>query len=260
MPQPIGVGQSMVLVRSVLFTFASAALAAGALGAPLRLAAHTACAQDATGCVEMRMHWDFARTDKPPIGADGMLAVRGRLGKGDAEAYRLALSTLPSAGLDLGEVAYLGRSRDGLPMIMTDKGPLTIETRGVHVGRGGAVVIVNTKTRSVKRYYMGGLAGATYVIAGASRIGVLTKTGACLSPPMARPGALKAVDHCGSIAPKPVVGLAFSERVAGAIAPAPDADLALIRKLLPQTADLDDETLHTKIGRIDNDHLVVTPW
>jgi hypothetical protein len=250
----------MVLVRSVLITIASAAMAAGAWGAPLRLVAHTACANDTTVCVEMNMHWDFARTDKPPIGADGTLAVRGRLGKGEVEAYRLALSTLPSAGLDLGEVAYLGRSRDGLPMIMTDKGPLTVETRGVHVGRGGAVVIVNTKARGVKRYYMGGLAGATYVIAGASRIGVLTKRGVCLAPPMARPGALKTADHCGGGVPGVAQGLAFSEPLAGAIAPAPDADLALIRKLLPQTADFDDETLRTKIGRIDKDHLVVTPW
>jgi len=250
----------MALVRSVVIAFATAALAAGALGAPLRLAAHTACSKADTGCLEMRMHWDFARTDKPPIGVDGTLAVRGRLGAGEVDAYRLALSTLPSAGLDLGEVAYLGRSRDGLPMIMTDKGPLTIETRGVHVGRGGAVVVVNTKTRKVWRNYMGGLAGATYVVAGAERIGVLTKTGLCLSPPMARPGTLKTVAHCGSGVPKPVAGLAFSERIAGAIAPAPDADLAMIRKLLPQTADLDDETLHTKIGRIDKDHLVVTPW
>lgn len=250
----------MALVRSVVILFATAAMAAGALGAPLRLAAHTACSKTDTGCLEMRMHWDFARTDKPPIGADGTLAVRGRLGKGEVEAYRLALSTLPSAGLDLGEVAYLGRSRDGLPMILTDRGPLTIETRGVHVGRGGSVVIVNTKSRSVKRTYMGGLAGATYVIAGANRIGVLTKTGVCLTPPMARPGALKAVDHCGSGAAKPVAGIAFSERVAGAIVPAPDADLALIRRIMPQTADLDDETLHSKIGRIDKDHLVVTPW
>lgn len=250
----------MVLVRSVLITFATAALAAGALGAPLRLAAHTACAKGATGCVEMRMHWDFARTDKPPIGTDGTLAVRGRLGKREVDAYRLALSTLPSAGLDLGEVAYLGRSRDGRPIIMTDKGPLAIDTRGVHVGRGGAVVVVNTKTRRLKRSYMGGLAGATYVIAGADRVGVLTRTGMCLSPPMARPGALKAVAHCGTGAPKPAAGLAFSERVGGAIAAAPDADLALIRKLLPQTAEFDDETLRTKIGRIDKDHLVVTPW
>ncbi|NOT40115.1 MAG: hypothetical protein HOP13_06460 [Alphaproteobacteria bacterium] len=250
----------MMLVRSAVIMFATTALAAGALGAPLRIVAHTACANDVTVCVEMNMHWDFARTDKPPIGADGMLAVRGRLGKGEVEAYRLALSTLPSAGLDLGEVAYLGRSHDGLPVIMTDKGPLTVETRGVHVGRGGAVVIVNTKARGVKRYYMGGLAGATYVIAGASRIGVLTKRGACLSPPMARPGALKTVAHCGSGAASPATGLAFSEPLAGAITPAPDADLALIRKLLPQTADFDDETLRTKIGRIDKEHLVVTPW
>jgi len=250
----------MVLVRSVIITFATAALAAGALGAPLRLAAHTVCAKDASACIEMRMHWDFARTDKPPIGTDGTLAVRGRLNKGEVEAYRLALSTLPSAGLDLGEVAYLGRSRDGRPVIMTDKGPLAIETRGVHVGRGGSVVIVNTKTRKVKREYLGGLAGATYVIAGANRIGVLTKTGACLSPPTARPGVLTAVAHCGAGAQKAPAGLAFSERVAGVVTPAPDADLALIRKLLPQTAELDDAALHTKVGRIDKETLVVTPW
>lgn len=206
------------------------------------------------------MHWDFARTDKPPIGADGALAVRGRLGNGEVEAYRLALSTLPSAGLNLGEVAYLGRSRDGLPMIMTDKGPLTIATRGVHVGRGGAVAIVNTKTRKVWRSYMGGFADATFVVAGADRVGILTRTGLCLSPPMARPGTLKVVAYCGNDAPKPTAGLAFSERVVGAIAPAPDVDLALIRKLLPQTADFDDETLRTKIGRIDKTHVVVTPW
>jgi hypothetical protein len=250
----------MALVRSVVITFAAAVLAAGATGAPLRVAAHTACSKADTGCIEMRMHWDFARIDKPPIGKDGTLAVRGRLGKGEVEAYRLALSTLPSAGLDLGEVAYLGRSREGRPIIMTDKGPLAIETRGVHVGRGAAVVVVNTKTRKVWRNYMGGLAGATYVVAGAGRIGVLTKTGVCLSPPMARPGTLQAVDHCGTGVPKPAAGLAFSERIGGAISAAPDADLALIRKLLPHTAEFDDETLRTKIGRIDKDHLVVTPW
>jgi hypothetical protein len=260
MHQPIEVGQTMALVRSVLTAGAAGAFAVAAMAAPLRLAAHTSCPKAATDCVEMRMHWDFARTDKPPIGADGTLAVRGRLGKGEAEAYRLALSTLPSAGLDLGEAAYLGRSRDGLPMIMTDKGPLTIETRGVHVGRGGAVVIVNMKTRTVRRTYVGGLTGATYVIGSVTRVGLLTKTGVCLTPPMARPGSLKAVDYCGSVAAKPVAGIAFSERVAGAIAPAPEADLAAIRKIMPQTADLDDETLRSKIGRIDKDHLVVTPW
>lgn len=249
----------MTLVRTVAITFAAAALAAGALGAPLRLAAHTVCAKDAMGCVEMNMHWDFARTDKPPIGADGTLAVRGRLGKGEIDAFRLALSTLPSAGLDLGIVAYLGRSHEGRPVIMTDKGPLAIETRGVQVGRGGAVVLINTKTRKVKREYLGGLAGGTYVFGGANNIGVLTKAGVCLTPPTARPGVLKPVSTCDS-APKTTVGLAFSERVAGGVTPAPDADLALIRKLLPQTVDLDDTTLRTKVGRVDKDTIVVTPW
>ena len=249
-----------MLVRSAIIIFATAALAAGAAGAPLRLAAHTACAKNAAGCIAMRMHWDIARTDKPPIGADGTLAVRGRLSDGDIDAYRLALSTLPAAGLDLGEVAYLGRSHDGFPVIVTDKGPLAIETRGVHVGRGGAVVIVNTRTRAVKRSYLGGFADAIYVIAGANRIGVLTAAGTCLSAPTARPGTLKAATFCSASAAKPAAGIAFSERVAGPVAPAPDADLALIRKLLPQTVELDDETLHAKIGRIDKDHLVVTPW
>ena len=204
-----------MLVRSMIITIATAVLAAGASGAPLRLAAHTVCAKDAAGCLEMRMHWDFARTDKPPIGADGTLAVRGQLGKGEVDAYRLAISTLPSAGLDLGEVAYLGRSHDGRPIIMTDKGPLAIETRGVQVGRGGSLVVVNTRTRAVQRAYLGGLAGATYVIAGANRIGVLTKAGVCLSAPTARPGTLKSATYCGASAPKQVTTHHFSDRRSG---------------------------------------------
>lgn len=203
------------------------------------------------------MHWDAARTDKPTRNAKGLLAVRGSLENDEAEAYLLAL---PGAegGLDFGDVAYLGRSHDGRPTILTNRGKFAIGTRGVQVGRGSAVIIVNTRTKTVKREYLGGLAGATFVVAGVDRIGVMTRSGTCLAPPTMRPGPLKPVQVCGSVSRIPLAG--FSERVAGAIAPAPDVDLALIRKLLPQTEELDDETLRLKIGRIDKHTVVVTPW
>jgi hypothetical protein len=207
----------------------------------------------------MRMHWDFARADKPTRNADGSLAVRGRLGKGAADAYQLAVSGASLGGLDLGVAAYVGRSRDGRPMILTDRGPFTVDTRGVHVGRGSAVVILDTRAKKVKREYFGGVEGGVYVIAGASKVSVLTKRGVCLTPPTAAPGALKSAASCEG-SRTPVEGVGFSERVAGAITAAPEADLALVRKLLPQTAELDDETLRLKIGRIDGRHLVVTPW
>jgi hypothetical protein len=245
----------MALVRSLILFGAAAFAAAGAHAEALR--ALGSCPKTMRECVEMRMHWDFARTDKPTFDAKGAIAVRGRLGDGEAQAFQLSLAA-PEGGLDLGDVAYLGRAKDGLPKILTDRGAFVVETRGVHVGRGSAVVLVNTRSKTLKREYLGGLSGATFVIASADKVGVMTKSGTCLAPPTARPGPLKAVAVCGSVARTPLAG--FSERVAGAIAPAPDADLALIRKLLPQTAEFDDETLRLKIGRIDKNTLVVTPW
>ena len=247
----------MTLVRSVIGAFV-AALLAGAAGADALRVAGT-CPKDTVACLDMHMHWDLARTDKPPFKADGSLSVRGRLGDGEVQAYQLVLSGTALRGLDLGGAAYLGRSKDGRPIIVTDRGPLAIETRGVHMGRGGAVVIVDTRAGKVAREYFGGLAAATYVITDAKKIGVLTKRGTCLTPPSARPGALKIVANCGG-PEQQVERIGFSERLAGSIIEAPDADLAQIRRLLPQTADLDDETLRLKIGRIDGRYLVVTPW
>ena len=58
----------------------------------------------------------------------------------------------------------------------------------------------------------------------------------------------------------PPEGLRFSEALSGAIDTAPGVDLAMIRKLLPQTRELDDAQLRAKIGRLDDQRLVVTPW
>jgi hypothetical protein len=106
---------------------------------------------------------------------------------------------------------------------------------------------------------LGGLDGGTYVVDGPDRIGAAAKNGSCLSPPQSRPGALTAIAGCGDRR-APSDGLKFSEALNGAIEAAPDVDLAMIRKLLPQTHELDDEQLRAKIGRIDATHLVVTPW
>ena len=95
----------------------------------VRFSALSTCpaATDSDACIEMKAHWDFARTDRPTyVGkADGVraIAVRGRLGKGRVRAYELVLPSNGAAHEDyLGEVAYLGRSRDGRPIIVTDRG------------------------------------------------------------------------------------------------------------------------------------------
>ena len=108
----------MTLVRSVIGAFV-AALLAGAAGADALRVAGT-CPKDTVACLDMHMHWDLARTDKPPFKADGFLSVRGRLGEGEVQAYQLALSGTALRGLDLGGAAYLGRSKDGRPIIVTD--------------------------------------------------------------------------------------------------------------------------------------------
>lgn len=232
----------------------------------MRLSALSTCpaATDDGACIEMKMHWDFARTDRPTyVGkADGVraIAVRGRLGKGRVRAYELVL---PSGGAAhetyLGEVAYLGRSRDGRPIIVTDQGPLAIETRGVHVGRSDAVVIIDERARKVVKSYLGGVYDGAYIVRGPDDTVVLSKSGACVSPPQSRPGALATAAACAEPRSLPAT-FAFSERIGGAVKPAGTVDLAMVRKLLPQSSDLTDAQLRAQMGRVGPHHLVVTPW
>src|SRR5262249_55620588 len=140
-----------------------------------------------------------------------------------------------------------------------DKGVLAIETRGLHVGRSEAIAIIDERSRGVVQSYLGGLDGGVYLVRGPRDTVVLSKSGACVSPPQSRPGALKAANGCASGATASNA-IAFSERIAGNIKPAPDADLALIRKLLPQAVDLSDDELRARTGRLSPHHLVVTPW
>lgn len=267
----------MALVRNALIAggaIAASIAAAGASNAAQRVVALTACptAQEGVsgGCLEMTMHWDFARTDRAPFvsgrvtSSDGRivraLKVRGRLGKGGVRAFEIAVSSSDGAGEDyIGEVAYLGRSREGRPIIVTDRGPLAFETRGLHVGRADGVVIIDERAGKVVHSYLGGLHRGVYVVRGPDDVGVVSMSGACLSPPESRPGVLTPVDRCGDRRPLPE-GFAFSESLSGEISTAPDADLAMIRKLLPQTSDLSDAQLRVRIGRLGAHHLVVTPW
>ena len=255
----------MTLVRSIVLSAGVSMIGAFARADDVsRVTAVGDCAAGAP-CIEMILHWDYARTDKPPIAAtraDGsrVLRLRGRIGQ---ERVRFHLLTV-SAGNggrkdDLGTVAYLGRSREGRPVIATDRGALAIETRGLVVGRGDGVVIIDARDGKIVRSLLGGVDGGTYVLRDADRVGVLSKGGACVSPPVARPGPVTAAGDCSGQS-EPADGLAFSEPIIGAIATAPDADLALVRKLLPQTRDLGDAQLRPKIGRLDGRYIVVTPW
>lgn len=258
----------MALVRSILAAASIAVLAAGSAraGETARAAALSVCPSGTGECVEIVLRWDYARTDSPPFvdSATGAtthtLRIRGRLGEGPVQWLRLAVTSTKTARRNrLGVVAYLGRSREGRPIILTDHGPLTIETRGLQVGRAGAVVIVDERVGKIVESFLGGLDAGTYVMRDHDHAVVLSKSGACLSPLLSRPGLLKSAATCGDQS-EPAVGFGFSERIVGAIATAPDADLAMLRRLLPQTRELDDATLRAKVGRLDEHHLVVTPW
>lgn len=243
--------------------------AAKANAAPARLVALSDCpAANRTACLEMIMHWDYARTDRAPLvgkrAAGGntvrVLTVRGALGKGGARFFQLAVTSSGEGRADdLGQVAYLGRSRQGRPIVLTDQGALSIETRGLHVGRADGVVIIDERAGKIAHSYLGGLDGGAYFVAGPDAVGAKGRSGLCALPPESRPGALKGAASCGDQRPSSD-GLAFSERIAGAISPAPDANLALIRKLLPQTAEMSDADLRARVGRVGEHHLVVTPW
>ncbi len=259
----------MALVRCILIVVSAIALQNGTAFAEgaVRLRALQDCprASDDSGCVEMMMHWDAARTDRPRVLAEAdeaahVIAVRGRLGAGPVRAYELVVTPHdPADKKDLGAVAYLGRSRDWRPVIATDQGALAIETRGVQVGRSQGVSIIDERTRKVVASYLSGLSGGVYIVRGPDDTVVLSKGGICVSAPPSRPGTLSPASGCDR---DPAVGeaLRFSERIAGDFKAASDAQLAVVRALLPQARDLSDAQLRGQVGRLGPHHLVVTPW
>jgi hypothetical protein len=185
-------------------------------------------------CVEMMMRWDTART-----------------------AFELVVTPHDRADKrDLGAVAYLGRSRDWRPVIVTDQGALTIETRGVQVGRSQGVAIIDERTRKVVASYLSGLNGGVYIVRGPDNMIVLSKGGACVSAPPSLPGTLSPASGCDPTAGENH----FSERIAGDFKPASDAQLAVVRAVLPQSRDLSDTQLRAQVGRLGPHHLIVTPW
>lgn len=232
----------------LLFLLGVAALAAGA------------CVADAarvTALSEMILHRDYARTDKPPfVGGGQALAVRGRPGAARVQAYALAVTRLEASRKDdLAQVAHLGRLRDGRPIVATDKGPFAIEMRGLVVGRNDAVVVIDVRDARIVRSYLGGLVCGMYVVRGPDRIAVLAKSDARISAPSSRPDALEAASGCEERR-ETQARLEFSEHFVGAIDATPNADLALVRKLMLQTRGLDDAQLRARIGRLEERHLL----
>jgi hypothetical protein len=259
----------MALVRCLLIAVCMVALHDGAASAAdvVRLRALSDCPRAANdaACIEMMMRWDIARTDRPRVVADAdetarVIAVRGRLGEGDVHAYELVVTPGDDADeRDLGVVAYLGRSRQWRPIVVTDRGALAVETRGVHVGRSQGVAIVDERTRKVVASYLSGLGGGIYVVRGPDNVVVKSKDGVCVSAPPSRPGALSRASGCEPD-PTPNHVLRFSEHVAGDFMPASDAQLAVVRAVLPQSRDLSDAQLRAQVGRLGPHHLIVTPW
>jgi hypothetical protein len=213
----------------------------------------------------MMMRWDAARTDRPRVVADAdkavrVVAVRGRLSTDHVRAFELVVTPHdPADQRDLGAVAYLGRSREWRPVIVTDQGELAIETRGVQVGRSQGVAIIDERTRKVVASYLSGLSGGVYIVRGPDDMVALSKGGVCVSAPPSLPGTLSPARGCDR---KPATGevLRFSEHIVGDFKPASDAQLAVVRTLLPQARDLSDAQLRVQVGRVGPHHLIVTPW
>ena len=107
--------------------------------------------------------------------------------------------------------------------------------------------------------YLSGLSGGVYIVRGPDDTVVLSKGGACVSPPPSRPGTLSSATGCDR-EPPAREALRFSERIAGDFKPASDAQLAVVRALLPQARDLSDAQLRAQVARLGPHHLIVTPW
>jgi hypothetical protein len=83
----------------------------------------------------------------------------------------------------MGAFAFVGRSRSGNPIVLTDRGPLEIKTKSITFSESGELFVVNAKTGKLLKQMMRGI-GTSYVVTAGGEIGAWDATRAiCISSP-----------------------------------------------------------------------------
>jgi hypothetical protein len=87
---------------------------------------------------------------------------------------------------ELGALAFVGRSLNGRPIVLTDRGPLEIRTPGIDFELPAEIYVVRRKSKRVISKLVGG-SGMPFVATKAGEIGVWdSKRAICIAAPTAR--------------------------------------------------------------------------
>lgn len=203
-------------MRRMLLALSLAHLAAGLLGTPsharetLRLKADcpearpVACLESglslespdpARVSVAIKASPQTSATATVPDIVEHTILVTGRLDNGPLASFRV-LSRRETFFEDqyfenIGQVAFLGRSKTNRPIVLTDRGALEIVTPRLDVAYGHSFAVVDERTWRMKREFLE-LSGDGYVASASDNFSVWKpKQKLCIAAPTRKPGMLQ---------------------------------------------------------------------
>lgn len=118
---------------------------------------------------------------------------------------------------ELGGFAFIGRSKTGLPVVMTDRGPLEIRTPGIDFESPGDLFVVHEKSRRIVSKVIGGY-GMPFVATKAGNVGVWdSKRAICISAPSRKTRELQIITTACRAAGVPADGTILGGNVTGEV-------------------------------------------
>lgn len=165
------------------------------------------------GCIEATLARDgaegrdgvFPFVELPSEGPQH-LRLWGRLAGGDQTEFVLTFdweSAWRPEDRDFPGLAYLGRSPDNNPIVLTDRGPLEITTAGIDLTLSDLYLVDAHRWRIITRLFTPQRGG--YVFTSATRIGIWDEQRSlCISAPLKKPGLLRVAPENCAARPAPV--------------------------------------------------------
>jgi hypothetical protein len=179
--------------------------------------------------------------------------LEGILAGGAPRRYRLKLPSREDGEfnpeVDIGPLAYLGRSERNRPIVLTDRGPLEITTPSIDFSLVPALILAREEDMAVRgRFYEA--YGAPFVVTRGGEVGAWNATRkVCVSAPRRLPGRLVIVSQaCRAAGVAAGAGAAY-----GNTASASDIDEAVGRKFFKE----DTQPNHVFISRVPGTGFIV---
>lgn len=186
-----------------------------------------------------RLHFKKVSREDAPfdfVQFQDVILVKGALLEGGgAGAFKLILNEPVGDGPtdspeELGAFAFVGRSRAGRPIVLTDRGPFEIETPSVVFESTGDLFVADEKTGRLRARLVAGYA-MPFVVTKAGEIGIWdAKRTICITAPSTTSKDIAIVTSACKSAGIPLEGAVVS----GNIEDAPDVTIDQATKLIGQ--------------------------